>query len=74
MSNEPIGTPYSHYAPPKDGPFLCGNCAHFTQPHFCVHPEVIRDGKAGSLKLGRLRNRDAGIVAEKGCCNYYRKR
>ena len=71
-SNEPIGTTHSHYAPPKDGPFMCEYCVHFTDPHFCLHPDVIKDAQAGELKLGKRKGGECAIVAADGCCNYFR--
>lgn len=69
MNSDPIGTKLSGYAPPSMGPFECEHCAHFTAPHFCGHPKVIEDAKAGELKVGK---KDRAVVAAKGCCNFYR--
>ncbi len=72
-SNEPIGTERSGYAPPKEGPFECGNCIHYSAVNgthgTCDHPEVIEDAKAGEIKM----QDDKALVAMAGCCNEYRK-
>lgn len=69
--NDPIGTKHAHYAPPSDGPFRCDNCQHYSEPHFCNHPDVIEDAKAGGkgLKMG---SKDRAIINSAGCCNYFR--
>lgn len=55
----------SGYSPPKEGPFLCGHCRHFTPPAkdgtTCDKPEVRADPKA-----------NYGKIAFAGCCYYYK--
>lgn len=73
-SDEPIGTEHSGYAPPKEGPFECGNCAHYASVNGthggCDHPKVVEDAETGEIKLldGKA------LVAMAACCNFYRKR
>ncbi|MGH9444247.1 MAG: hypothetical protein ACRD3O_00665 [Terriglobia bacterium] len=66
------GTPKSHYASSKVGPFKCATCAHLSFPHFCNHPEVIADASqnAGELRL----DHGKAAVHLAGCCNEWRPR
>lgn len=74
-SEESIGTPNAHYAPPSDGPFICMRCTHFkwidgTVNGHCGHPDVFKDAKAGYLQL----TGEKPVVHHEGCCNYFNNR
>lgn len=63
--NEPIGTKKTGYAPPRDGPFKCGHCLHYSEG-MCSHPDVMADPEIRKAKGGEA------IVESEGCCNEYR--
>lgn len=71
-NDKPVGTPHAHYMPPEAGPFKCATCTHLTFPHFCNHPDVLADAKAGGRGL-KVENGKASIHLA-GCCNYWRGR
>jgi len=64
---DPIGTRKSGYAPPRDGPFRCGHCEHYSDGK-CNHPDVESDKQVPKAADGK------GIVEADGCCNYFRTR
>lgn len=70
-----FGTERSHYAGPDSGPFRCGYCDHFAEPHYCLHPKVIEDARAeeNGLKMGKRNEgrEECAIVSADGCCNYF---
>lgn len=72
-SEDPIGTPKAHYAPPSSGPFKCGNCVHYSSSAIglglCNHSEVRADAEAGHIKKNK---EGKPIVEANGCCNYFR--
>lgn len=71
-NNAPVGTPHAHYAGPELGPFKCATCFHLGFPHFCNHPDVIEDAKAGAKGL-KIEHGKA-VIHLGGCCNYWRRR
>ena len=74
---QPTGTSESHYSPPADGPFKCGNCVHYKRVNgthgTCDHPEVIEDAQQGELPTAKENGQPAAMVALEGCCEFYRK-
>lgn len=75
--NSKFGTERSGYVPGKFGPFSCAECSeHFAEPHFCDHPDVIADAKAGQpwVKIGKKGREERAIVDSSGCCEYQRRK
>lgn len=73
MANDtPFGGGEAHYAAARFGPFKCATCEHVEFPHFCRHPDVVRDAKnhAPGLKLAGQK----AVIELSGCCNYWRPR
>lgn len=74
--NAKFGTKRSGYVPGDFGPFNCEHCTeHYAAPHYCDHPDVIADAKAGEpwVKLGKRGKQEAAIIDSAGCCEYQRK-
>lgn len=58
------GESITGYAPPKDGPFKCGNCEYFAKGS-CGQSVMMESSKMAKTENGRV------VVQADGCCTYF---